>query len=357
MLHVVIMAGGSGTRFWPMSRKNRPKQFLALTGEAPLLRITYERVVDLVPPERTWVVTAATTAEMTRELLPELPHGNVIGEPSARDTAACVGFAAHRLLHNDPDATCVVLPADHVIGDEARFRTAMAAGASHVERAGGLLTFGIRPAHPETGYGYLKLGEHCCVVDGEAIHRLDRFVEKPDLPTAESYVASGAYLWNSGMFAWQARSLLAEIELQLPRLAAGLEEISASLGTPRETAVIDQIYPTLQRISVDFGVMEGARTCWSMPVDFPWSDVGSWPALGELLDTDSGGNATRGKVLTIDANDNVLFSDGPLIALIGLDNLVAVATGDAILVAPLSQAQQVKQVVEKLREKGWDEVL
>jgi mannose-1-phosphate guanylyltransferase len=357
MLHVVIMAGGSGTRFWPMSRKHRPKQFLALTGDAPLLRITYERVVELVPPERTWVVTAAATAEMTRELLPELPFGNVIGEPSARDTAACVGFAAHRLLHDDPQAACVVLPADHVIGDEARFRAAMAAGASHVEKAGGLLTFGVRPAYPETGYGYLKLGERCCEVDGEAIHRLERFVEKPERPTAESYIASGEYLWNSGMFAWQARSLLDEIELQLPRLAAGLEEISGSFGTPREADVIGEVYPTLQRISVDFGVMEGARTCWSMPVDFPWSDVGSWPALGELLDTDSDGNATRGRVLTIGASNNVLFSDGPLIALVGVDNLMAVATGDAVLVAPLSEAQQVKDVVDKLSEQGWDEVL
>lgn len=357
MLHAVIMAGGSGTRFWPASRKNRPKQFLQLAADRPLLRLTYERLTPLVPPERIWVVTASSTVALTREILPELPSNNVIGEPEGRDTAACVGLAAELLRNSDPDAVCLVLPADHVIGDEHQFRLAMAAGARQVEENGGLLTFGLRPTGPETGFGYLQVGNVCRTIDGHDVHSLSRFVEKPDSVTAQSYLDQGDYLWNSGMFAWKADDLLGEIDRQLPLLGQGLRRIGEAQESGDLPAVLTEVYPNLPRISVDFGIMEGATERWIIPVSFPWSDVGSWPALREVLSPDDDGNVSRGRNVVVDASRNVIVSEGPVVSLIGVDDLVVVATEDAVLVVPADLAQKVKGVVEELENRGWTDVV
>ncbi len=356
MRHVVIMAGGSGTRFWPASRRDRPKQFLPLAGDRSLLRATADRVLPMVGAERLWVVTAAATAELTRRELPELPAGNVLGEPAGRDTAACVGLAATVLATRDPEAVCLVLPADHAIADEASLRTALDLGAAHVEAEGGLLTFGLRPTRPETGFGYLRVGDRVAERGGLPVHALERFVEKPDLATAGRYLAEGGYLWNSGMFAWRAADLLAEIERQLPELAAGLAEIRRALGGDRELAVLAEVYPRLPRISVDFGIMEGAVHCFTLPVDLGWSDVGSWPALAEVLG-DGDGSVSRGRVLAIDSPGSVLVSHGPAIAALGLPDVVVVATPDAVLVVPKEHAQRVKEIVAALSEQGWDDLL
>jgi mannose-1-phosphate guanylyltransferase len=357
MLHAIIMAGGSGTRFWPASRRNRPKQFLTLASDTPLLRVTYERLEGLVPPDRVWVVTTAATADATREILPELPADNVLAEPVSRNTAACAGLAAYAVLSRDPEATCVVLPADHLIGQENRFRSAMAAGAQLVDREGGLLTFGVQPTRPETGYGYLELGpEHSR--DGEwTIHNLQRFVEKPDADRAQRYLESGRFLWNAGIFAWRATYLLDEVRRQLPDLAEGLAKVAAALGTPESDTVLTEVYPDLPATSVDFGIMENADRCWTVPVDFPWSDVGSWLALAEALAADSSENRVRGRVHTDGARGNVLVSTGPTLSVVGVDDLVVVATPDAVLVVPKDEAQRVKDVVAALRDKGWDDVL
>jgi mannose-1-phosphate guanylyltransferase len=357
MLHAVIMAGGSGTRFWPASRKDRPKQFLQLVAESPLLRLTYERLTPIIPPENIWVITAASTVALTREILPELPSANVVGEPMGRDTAACVGLAAEILLSRDPEAVCLILAADHVIPQEDQFRAAMTAGIRQVTQSGGLLTFGLKPTGPETGFGYLKLGELSGTIDGHQMHLLDRFVEKPDAATARGYLDDGSYLWNSGMFAWQAAELLAEIDRQLPLLGEGLHRIGAALGTNEEAMVLAEIYPGLPRISVDFGIMEGALSRWTVPVSFPWSDVGSWPALREVLSSDEAGNVTRGRTVILEANDNVVISEGPVVGVVGVEGLVVVATSDAVLVVPADQAQKVKTVVEELEGKGWMDVL
>jgi mannose-1-phosphate guanylyltransferase len=319
--------------------------------------MTFERLGELVPPERVWVVTTAATATATRELLPELPDENVLAEPVGRNTAACAGFAAHAILARDPEGTCVVFPADHVIGEIDRFRSAMAVGAGLVEGEGGLLTFGVKPTRPETGYGYLELGaEH--LRDGEwMVHRLQRFVEKPDVNRAQRYIQSERFLWNAGIFAWRARDLLEEIDHQLPELARGLNTLAASFGSVESDAVLAEVYPSLPATSVDFGVMEKAERCWVVPVDFPWSDVGSWPALEEVLAVDEAGNLGRGRVHTESARGNVLVSTGPTISVIGVDDLVVVATPDAVLVVPKHEAQRVKGVVEALEEKGWDDVL
>ena len=357
MLHAIIMAGGSGTRFWPASRCRLPKQLLALVTDTPLLRMTFERLEGLVPPERIWVVTTAVTAEATRNLLPEIPSSNVLAEPCGRNTAACAGFAAHTCRAGDPDAVCVVLPADHIIDEKRRFQSALAAGAEQVRHKGGLLTFGVSPTRPETGYGYLEVGEKSGE-DGEwTIHRLQRFVEKPDVERARAYLDTGRYLWNAGIFAWRAADLLEEIEHQLPELANGLRRIAAAFGSAAEDSTLHELYPTLPATSVDFGVMENAASCWVVPVDFPWSDIGSWPALSETLEADEDGNVIRGRVEAIDSGSNVIVSTGPTVAVVGVEDLVVVATEDAVLVVPRDQAQRVKEVVKNLRDKGWDDVL
>jgi mannose-1-phosphate guanylyltransferase len=357
MLHAVIMAGGSGTRFWPASREIRPKQLLALASDAPLLRVTLDRILPLVPVERVWVVTTAATAEATRSLLSDLPADHVLAEPTGRDTAACVAYAARMLLHDDPDALCLVFPADHVIPDEERFRSAMAAGARMVAERGGLLTFGIAPTRPETGYGYLQVGGEVRT-DGEwRVHALDRFVEKPDLDTAQGYLTDGGYLWNSGMFAWRATDLLAEVRRQLPLLFDGVGAIGDAIGTPDEFVALNEIYPRLPRTSVDFGIMESARQCWCVPVDFGWSDVGSWPALAEVLNADQSGNVARGRTLELDTEGSILVGDGVAVAAVGVRDLVVVATPDAVLVVPKDEAQRVKEVVDTIHELGWDDLL
>jgi mannose-1-phosphate guanylyltransferase len=314
-------------------------------------------VLPLVPAERVWVVTTAATVGLTRRELPELPADQVLTEPVGRDTAACVGFAAQAVGRRDPDAICVVLPADHVIRDASRFRRAVEAGAEQVERDGGLLTFGVRPTRPETGFGYLRVGEERREIGEWTVHRLAEFVEKPDLETARGYLSEGGYLWNSGIFVWPVATLLAEIQRQLPMLAEGLATIGRALGSDREEQVVTEVYPTLQRISVDYGIMEGAERRWTIPVDFPWSDVGSWSALGELLDADEDGNAVRGRVVSLDCRDTVLVGDRTVVAAAGLRDIIVVATPDAVLVVPGSDAQRVKDIVASLEDSGWDDVL
>ena len=357
MLHAIIMAGGSGTRFWPASRTSRPKQLLALASDDPLLKVTVNRILPLVPADRIWVVTTAATAEATRALLGDLDPGHILSEPTGRDTAACVAYAARVLLHHDPDAHCLVFPADHVIPDEDRFRSAMAAGAAMVAERGGLLTFGIEPTRAETGFGYLEVGDEVCRHDEWRVHSLSRFVEKPDRDTAEDYLARGGFLWNSGMFAWRATDLLAEVRRQIPLHVDGVGAIGDALGTSAEAETLEEVYPHLPRTSVDFGIMESARQCWTVPVDFPWSDVGSWPALTEVLAADEHGNVARGRTIDIDSHDNVLIGDGAVVAAVGVRDLVVVATSDAVLVVPRGQAQRVKEVVDTLRDNGWEEVL
>lgn len=357
MLHAIIMAGGSGTRFWPASRGDRPKQLLSLVSDQPLLRVTVDRILPLVPAERVWVVTTASTADATRSLLDDLPADHVLSEPTGRDTAACVAYAARVLLHRDPDAHCLIFPADHVIPDEDRFRSAMAAGARMVAEQGGLLTFGVTPTRPETGYGYLELGGEVHAGGEWRVHTLDRFVEKPDRETAEEYLSDRGFLWNSGMFAWRAVDLLAEVRRQLPLLFDGVGAIGDALGTADEAAALNEIYPHLPRTSVDFGIMESARQCWCVPVDFGWSDVGSWPALAEVLTADQSGNVARGRTVEFDSQNNILVGDGVLVAAIGVNDLVVVATPDAVLVVPKNDAQRVKEVVEALQDREWHDVL
>jgi mannose-1-phosphate guanylyltransferase len=344
------MAGGGGTRLWPASRKKRPKQFLPmLAGGETLLGATVARVQGLVPPERILVVTAADQVGEVERTAPSVPRENIVVEPKARNTAPCIGLGALEVLRRDPAALLAVLPSDQWIRDAEGFRAA-AERALDVARAGAIVTVGIVPTHPETGFGYLELGE----TTERGARVVDRFVEKPDLPTAQKYVAGERHLWNSGMFFFSARRLVEAVRAHLPELGAILHAIEAA---PERTA---ELYPQAPSVSIDYGVMEklprGDVFC--VPGDFGWNDVGSWSALGELRAHDDAGNVTAGDTVTIDARGNILYGDGKrVIAAVGVEDLVIVATDDAILVMPKSRAQQVRDVVKCLETTNRKELL
>lgn len=353
MLHAIIMAGGSGTRFWPKSRRNRPKQLLHLFGNGTMLQQTVERIAPLVPAERIAIITGADQAQAVRAQLPDLPPANVVAEPCPRDTAACVGLAATIVARADPEGTMIVMPADHVIEPGALFRkTARAAVAVIDADPSAFVTFGIKPTRPETGYGYIERGEALAPVDGVAVHRVAQFREKPDRPTAEQFLAAGRFAWNSGIFVWRARAILDALAEHRPALAEALGRIGEALGTPREAETIAREYPTMDRVPIDKAVMEQARNVRVLEVIYDWNDVGDWRALTTLVPSDAQGNTIQGDVLACDTRGSILVADDGLIATLGVDDLVVVQSGGATLVARKAQLDRLKSVVEGLENAG-----
>ncbi len=358
-LYALIMAGGGGARLWPASRSALPKQFISLFGKRSLLQIAFDRIVPLIPPERVLVVTGRRYAETIREQLPELAAENVIVEPAGRNTAPAIGLGAIHLRRRDPNAVMAVLTADHIMHEEETFRVALAA-AGREANSGRILTMGITPAGPETGYGYiergdrLESGEH----DKQTIFHVNSFREKPDRATAEHFVNSGRFFWNSGMFIWRVSDVLAEMRQQLPDLSAALTEIEAALGTPQQEQVTDRVWSTIIPISIDYGVMENAKNVAVLPVDPGWRDVGSWNAVyNESQTSDGGDNIVQGgEHLAIDTH-GCLIRSKKLVATIGLRDLVIIDTGDTLFIAPRSEAQEVKTLVNLLKESGRQEYL
>jgi mannose-1-phosphate guanylyltransferase len=357
---IVILAGGGGTRLWPLSRRRRPKQFLPLVGSGEtLLGATVRRLAPLAPLERVLVVTAASQADDVLRAVPDLPPDNLIVEPIGRNTAPAIGLAAIDVIDRDPDGVMAVIPSDQFVSDEAGFRDAVMK-AVRAAAEGQVVTIGIRPTRPETGYGYIQRGAPIPGGPGDqgasvggALYAVARFVEKPDRQTAERYLAAGDYLWNAGMFFFPARRILAEIQAQLPALGEILE------GVGRDSIDLVARYPAAPAISIDYAVMEGLPGRGGMavvPGDFGWSDVGSWDALAELRPSDAHGNTILGEAVTIDAHDNVLVGDR-LIAAVGVRDLVIVATDQAVLILPRSRAQDVRQVVAELERTGRDILL
>ena len=354
MLHAVVMAGGSGTRFWPKSRRDRPKQLLKLHGDATMLQQTVERIAPLVPSERILIVTGADQADAVRAQLPDLPASNVVSEPCPRDTAACVGLAALLVARAEPDGTMIVMPADHVIEPGELFRkTARAAVAVIDDDPSAFVTFGIKPTRPETGYGYIERGESLGKRDGIALHRVAQFREKPDRATAETFLAEGRFAWNSGIFLWRARAILDALAKHRPGLAEALDRIGVALGTPAEAETIAAEYPWLEKVPIDKAVMEKAPNVRVLEVLYDWNDVGDWRALTALVPPDRHGNTLQGNVLASETRNSIVVSDdGGLIATLGVDDLVVVQSGGATLVTRKGELDKLKGLVEGLDRSG-----
>lgn len=352
MLHAVIMAGGSGTRFWPRSTQEHPKQFLNLFGDRTMLQNTVDRISGMIPEERILVITNSRYVDLVQKQIPRLPAENIIGEPVARNTAPCVAYAAALLHSRDPDASMIVLPADHLVADEKRFRSIVKTAAAKA-RQDCLVTIGITPDRPETGYGYIQFepdsGE---TLEDNEVRRVRTFTEKPDRETAETFIEEGTFLWNSGMFVWHSSTITEQFAHHQPDIYKQMEQLSNATN-PHSQESVGEFYEACPSISIDYGIMEHADTVFVVPGEFGWNDVGSWKAVYDLREKDEEGNVVQTRHLQAEnaANNLVQSDSGKVIALVGVENLAVVETDDAILVCNLDEAQGVKQIVESLEKR------
>lgn len=360
-MYVVIPAGGSGTRLWPLSRAAHPKFLHALTGdERSLIQATIARLAPLAPAERTFIVTGGAHAAGIARQLPDLPESNILVEPGPRDSAPAIGLAAAIIHRRDPDAIMGSFASDHLVRDEAAFREAVHTAALVAQR-GYLMTIGIAPTAPETGYGYIRQGE---AIFDHAAFRVEQFKEKPSREVAEEYVASGRYLWNASMFVWQTKALLDELARQLPDLHAGLLRIAEDWDSPRQEETLAAVWPTLPKITIDHGIMEGAAAegrVATVPGRFGWNDVGDWDTLATILPVGDGGNVVLGadraeQHVAVETHNSLIApTSGRIIATLGLDDIIVVDTDDAVLVCPRSRAQDVRKLVDALKAQGRDD--
>jgi mannose-1-phosphate guanylyltransferase len=358
--YAVIMAGGGGTRLWPLSRKKHPKQMLQLVDDLSLFQTAVQRLNGLFQPENIFVVTIEDQAEALHEQCPEIPYENFLIEPMPRGTASVVGFAAIALQKIDSKAVMAVLTADHVIANESKFHQLLtsAYGAS---QEGYLVTLGIAPTHPATGYGYIQQGELIDSINGFDVYNVSRFVEKPTEEKAQEMLNAGSHSWNSGMFIWRLDCVLAEISKQIPDLTSKLAEISRAWDQPEKQEVILATWPTIIPQTIDYGIMENAEKVAVIPaLDLGWNDVGSWDALFDILPQDSEGNVTKGgKHIPLETHNSLLFTNqkNRLIVTIGVDDLLIVDTGDVLLVCKKEEAQSVRQVVDQLKAESKREYI
>jgi len=347
-LYVVVMAGGSGERFWPLSTPSHPKQFPPLLGGRSFFQHTVERARRLVGEAQVLVATRRDLLHIVQEQLPGFPETNCLLEPQGRDTAACIGLAALVIEKRAPGARMLVAPSDHYITPFHAFEETVRHGLALLDRADGLVTLGIPPTRPETGYGYILAGD--VTPEHAAARRCERFTEKPDRATAERFLADGRYYWNSGIFLWSAATILKAIARHLPEHWNYLQTIRDALGTPKEGCVLEAAFPRMPRISVDVGVLERANGVYMIPATFTWDDVGAWSALGRILTPDEHGNAVVGRHIGRDSHGCVVYGTTRPIGTIGLEDLVVVETPEGVLVCPKERAQEVKDLVRLLRE-------
>ncbi|HOO06918.1 MAG TPA: mannose-1-phosphate guanylyltransferase [Ruminococcus sp.] len=349
----VIMAGGRGERFWPKSRNSCPKQFLSLTSDGEtMIQKTVKRLMPLVDIKDVYVVTNAAYKDLVLDQLSDIPEENILAEPCARNTAPCIAFAASVISRKYDDAIMLVLPSDHLIGYEDIYVNTLKKAISVAEEGKNLVTIGITPTYPETGYGYINFGQE----SGDA-YEVKRFVEKPDLPTAKEYLSSGKYLWNSGMFVWKVSSIMADLKEFMPDIYEGALRIGEAFGTPGFTETLVKEFTAFRSESIDFGIMEKASNIFTIPGSFGWDDVGSWLAVERINETDDDKNYTEGDVITVDSKRTTICGGKRLVAAIGTRDIIIVDTDDVLLVCSKNNTQDVKKVIAKLKEEGRSELV
>ena len=345
----VIMAGGKGERFWPLSTKQVPKPFVRLFGDKTMIQMTVERMASVVPTERVCVVIGEDHLEVARKQLPMLPEENFIVEPAGRDTAACIGFTAVTLMRRDPEALMIVLPADHYIPDVDAFVKTVKAAHGYARSGEHLVTIGIRPVRPETGYGYIHAFQKCDASEDCICYRVKRFVEKPDAVRAAHYLAEGRYYWNSGIFVWRARTVLKGIESHMPNLYRGLMDINDAMGAGDRERVAS-VFGGLERISIDYGLMEKVDNGLMVEASFPWDDVGTWSSFLRVSGLDEDGNYVQGSPICIDTKDCVIFAENTKVGVIGLSNVIVVASREGVLVCDMKRDQEARKIASSLDE-------
>jgi len=353
-LYVLVLSGGAGTRLWPLSRRDRPKQFLDLIGDRSLLQDTVDRVSEFVPSERIFVVAPPEHRALIHEQLPDLPADHLVVEPYPRGNAAAIGLAMAALAAFDPDAVVAVLPSDHVVGDRGQFRKVLIAATAAAER-GHLVTLGISPERADTGFGYIEAGEKLDVESPVEVRAVKRFIEKPKRDAAERMVAAGGHYWNAGMFVWRVEEILRAYERHLPRTAKALAALREAIGSPRYESVLAEVWEETDRTTVDYGIAEKADNVAVVPADIGWQDVGSWARLAEIASKSD--NWTTGDLVAEESHDNYVWAPGKTVALVGVEGLVVVDTPDALLVTTKEQSEAVKTVVDRLKRDGREDLL
>lgn len=353
-LFVVIMAGGVGSRFWPRSKQKQPKQLIKIFGEDTLIQETAGRLDGFIQKENIYVITNQIQQELVIKQLPEIPKENIIAEPFGKNTAACIGLASILIHSKCKDAVTIILPADHLIRDKEGFKETIMKAANFVNSSDGLVTIGIKPTRPETGYGYIQF------IDDEvsdSIYKVQTFAEKPNLLTAKRFVESGDFLWNSGMFIWRTETILNEISIHLPELYEGLLKIEQAIGKNYFEEVLKNVYGQLINVSIDYGIMEKSSKVFLTKSDFSWSDVGSWEEVYQLSQKDKNGNSHNGDVYTEKTLDSYIYSPKKFTAIVGLENIIVIDTDDALLICNRDNAQDVKHIVEHLKLNNKDDLL
>lgn len=346
----LIMAGGRGERFWPQSRKNLPKQFLELTNDGKtMIQLTVERVLPLVEMEDIYISTNNDYRELVKQQLPNIPEQNILCEPIGKNTAPCIGLAAVHIGKKYEDATMIVLPSDHLIKYNSMFVSTLKDACEVASHGENLVTLGITPDYPETGYGYIKFNPDTMDQNVGRAFSVDRFVEKPNLQTAKEYIEAEQYLWNSGMFIWKVSSILSNFAKLLPDMHKGLIEIQNAIGTKEEDVVLEKIFTNFKSESIDYGIMEKANDIYIIPGTFGWDDVGSWLAVERINKTNEFGNVAKGNVITVNTKNSILYGKDRLIAAVGLKDIIIVDTDDAILICDKSSAGDIKKVLENLK--------
>jgi mannose-1-phosphate guanylyltransferase len=359
-LYGIIMAGGVGSRFWPRSREKFPKQFLEIGQKGTMLQNTVRRLKGFIPDENIFIVTNKAQRSAVSKQLPHIPRENIIVEPLGRNTAPCIGLAAMFVHKIEPEGVMIVLPADHLVQDENEFLRVLGVGITAARKTSSLVTIGIKPTRPETGYGYIQFIEEKSKTNPDVesgVYRVKTFAEKPNVQIAQQFLESGDFLWNSGMFIWRAEVILNEIKKALPEMYEQLAEVKPSIGTPSFDQVLDHTYGVIRSISIDYGVMEKAKDVFVIKGEFGWNDVGSWDEVYRISEKDESGNHIDGKVISYNTKNSYIHTDDKLVATVGVDDVIVINTDDAVLVCKRGTSQDVKEVVDHLRRKQMNEFL